>query len=156
MIPGPTPIRFYKQGAAFSAPGKGRLMGHHPRLFIVEVWHSDAGVRASVAGVDGEPARCFDDAAMLGAFMLHARKPAAGGSLPLSSRESEVALLFGAGSSHKRIALQLGLAPATVRNHLSACYRKLGVDNRAALLRALGRPSAAAVDAATPACAAEL
>lgn len=51
----------------------------------------------------------------------------------LSQRERQVAEHFAAGRSHKEIAQSLKLAPATVRNHLSAAYLKLGCDNKASL-----------------------
>jgi hypothetical protein len=38
------------------------------------------------------------------------------------------------GPSHKKIAQALGLAPATVRNHLARVYPVLGVHSRAQLL----------------------
>lgn len=48
----------------------------------------------------------------------------------LSAREREIAALFAAGHSHKAIATEVGLAPATVRNHLQKVYDKLEVTNR--------------------------
>ena len=51
----------------------------------------------------------------------------------LSRREREIAEHFAAGHSHKEIAKSIWLSPATVRNHLSAIYLKLGIDNKAAL-----------------------
>lgn len=51
----------------------------------------------------------------------------------LSRRELEIARHFAQGLAHKEIAQEAGLAPATVRNHLSSIYLKLGVDNKAGL-----------------------
>ena len=51
--------------------------------------------------------------------------------LPL--RQSEVALLFAQGLSHKEIAHQLTIHPTTVRNHLALAYRTLAVTSRAEL-----------------------
>lgn len=51
----------------------------------------------------------------------------------LSPREQGVASLAAAGHTHKAIAQALGLAPATVRNHLARIYRTLGVHSRAQL-----------------------
>lgn len=51
----------------------------------------------------------------------------------LSSREQTVAALAADGASHKEIAQALGLAPATVRNHLARIYQCLEVHNRAQL-----------------------
>jgi DNA-binding CsgD family transcriptional regulator len=59
----------------------------------------------------------------------------------LSPREREVAALYAAGESHRQIARRLGLAPSTVRNHVSHCYEKLAVRSRVALLKALGGDS---------------
>lgn len=59
----------------------------------------------------------------------------------LSRREREVALLYAQGANHKLIASRLGLAPATVRNHLSRVYDKLGVSHRVELMAAIGSKS---------------
>lgn len=53
----------------------------------------------------------------------------------LSPRELVVAREFGKGKSYKIIARDLQLAPATVRNMLQKTYRKLDIDNKAALVR---------------------
>ena len=60
----------------------------------------------------------------------------------LSDREMTIAARYGDGETNTQIATGLGIAPATVRNHLAAIYRKLGVSNKAQLIRALsGRAS---------------
>lgn len=51
----------------------------------------------------------------------------------LSQRELIVARLFGQGESHKEIAQRLDISPATVRNFLSAAYRKLDINDKAEL-----------------------
>lgn len=48
----------------------------------------------------------------------------------LSPRESSVAKKFAKGLTYKQIAKDLGLAPSTVRTHVSATYDKLGVSNK--------------------------
>ena len=53
----------------------------------------------------------------------------------LSPRELEVARLFGRGKSHKEIAKELGLAPATIRHHLSSVYATVGAHDKAELSR---------------------
>jgi DNA-binding CsgD family transcriptional regulator len=53
----------------------------------------------------------------------------------LSPRERTIAREFGLGKSHKTIARDLRLAPTTVRNVLQKTYRKLSIDNKAALAR---------------------
>jgi two-component system response regulator DesR len=49
---------------------------------------------------------------------------------PLSEREIEVLRLARRGLPNPQIAEALHIAPGTVRNHLSAIYRKLGVHSR--------------------------
>lgn len=58
----------------------------------------------------------------------------------LSLREREIADLIAEGRSHKEIARELGLAPATVRNQTARIYEKVGVSSRAALTRAIVAP----------------
>ncbi len=53
--------------------------------------------------------------------------------LPLSPREQQIALAFAAGQSYKQVAQQLGIAPGTVRTHLTRIYEKLGVRDKGAL-----------------------
>lgn len=56
---------------------------------------------------------------------------------PLTPRERDILALLTTGLTRKQIAGQLGLAEATVRNHLSRLYRKLGVsDARQAVVKA--------------------
>lgn len=65
----------------------------------------------------------------------HALLPAA----LLSSRERFVAASYGAGRSHKEVARELGLSPATVRNHLQHIYAKLGIGDKAQLAVVMAR-----------------
>ncbi len=51
----------------------------------------------------------------------------------LSPRERDVATRYARGDTYAAIALALGLAPATVRNHIANCYQKLAVKNKAEL-----------------------
>lgn len=55
----------------------------------------------------------------------------------LTEREWEVATSFADGLTHKEIAGVLHIAPSTVRNHLRAIYEKIGVGNKAELIRSL-------------------
>ncbi len=52
----------------------------------------------------------------------------------LTSRQEEILQRLVEGHSNRRIALELGLAESTVKAHVSAIYRQLGVDNRAQLV----------------------
>jgi DNA-binding CsgD family transcriptional regulator len=58
-------------------------------------------------------------------------------SLGLTRREEMVARAYAAGGSHKEIARELGLTPATVRSYLQQCYLKLDVSNKVSLGDAL-------------------
>lgn len=53
----------------------------------------------------------------------------------LSAREREIVRRYAQGETHAAIASVLGLSPATVRNHIAHCYRKLAVSNKAELVR---------------------
>ncbi|MEQ1662088.1 MAG: helix-turn-helix transcriptional regulator [Thiobacillus sp.] len=53
----------------------------------------------------------------------------------LSPREREIVARYAGGETYARIADALGIAPATVRNHIAHCYRKLAVNNKAELAR---------------------
>lgn len=55
----------------------------------------------------------------------------------LSPREHEVARLMIAGRTRKEAAQELGIAPATVRNHLSAIFAKLGIRKQSELANVL-------------------
>jgi len=52
----------------------------------------------------------------------------------LSAREAQVAELVLRGLSNQDIARTLGMAPATVKKHLSRTFDKVGVDSRAQLI----------------------
>lgn len=55
----------------------------------------------------------------------------------LSPREHDIATRYAQGKTHAAIALELGLSPATVRNHIARCFRKLSVNNKAELIMRL-------------------
>lgn len=67
-----------------------------------------------------------------------------GATARLTGAEMRVATLAAQGMQYKEIAIQLEVAPTTVRNQLQSVYRKLGVSNKTALAAALSR--------ITPAC----
>lgn len=58
----------------------------------------------------------------------------------LSARERQIASAFAQGHSYKAIAADVGLSPATVRNHLQRIYEKLEVTNRDELRALFERP----------------
>lgn len=60
----------------------------------------------------------------------------------LSRRELEVAHAYADGATYRAIAERLGIAPTTVRAHIYAVYRKLGVGSKIALSQALGGTAA--------------
>jgi len=51
----------------------------------------------------------------------------------LSPREMDIATRYAQGKTYAEIAAALALSPATVRNHIAHCYRKLAVNNKAEL-----------------------
>lgn len=53
----------------------------------------------------------------------------------LTPRERDVAARFARGHSHKDIARDLELSPATVRHHLKSAYAKLGIHEKTELAR---------------------
>jgi DNA-binding CsgD family transcriptional regulator len=55
----------------------------------------------------------------------------------LSARKHEISARYARGETHSKIAVSLSLSPATVRNHIARCFKKLGVNNKAELVRRL-------------------
>ena len=66
-----------------------------------------------------------------------AASPASAGAPQLTPRQLEVIELVREGLSNTEIAERLGVTPGTVKVHLSAIYRSIGVRNRTAAVRAL-------------------
>jgi DNA-binding NarL/FixJ family response regulator len=84
--------------------------------------------RDGVTVIDtGLAGRAVDTAAR-----LHADEYWPGARQGLTQRESEVLSLIVAGLSNRRIAARLVVSDETVKSHLRAVYRKLGVGDRAA------------------------
>jgi DNA-binding CsgD family transcriptional regulator len=52
----------------------------------------------------------------------------------LTPREREIVNRYALGETYARIAAALELSPATVRNHIANCYRKLAINNKAELV----------------------
>jgi DNA-binding CsgD family transcriptional regulator len=57
----------------------------------------------------------------------------------LSPREHEIAARYAQGETYAGIAAALELSPATVRNHIAHCYRKLAINNKVELVRRLSK-----------------
>lgn len=55
----------------------------------------------------------------------------------LSTRELEIATQLACGLTHKEIARQLQIAPATVRNHIQAIHERIGIHNNPELVTQL-------------------
>lgn len=53
---------------------------------------------------------------------------------PLTERETEVLALLRGSLLTREIAAELGLSPNTIKTHIRAIYRKLGVSSRAAAI----------------------
>lgn len=72
-----------------------------------------------------------------GFYFLEARYPSP--LERLAPREREVAQRYGQGQTYAEIATALFLSPATVRNLISRCYKKLGVNNKSELIHRISR-----------------
>jgi two-component system nitrate/nitrite response regulator NarL len=79
----------------------------------------------------------------------------------LSPREREIVAAVARGLSNRAIAAEAGIAPQTVKNHLSAIFQKLQVESRVqlailALQRGLGEAPPASEKAFSPDLLADL
>jgi DNA-binding CsgD family transcriptional regulator len=97
---------------------------------------------AAQAGRDGDSARCLALWMPYLHFALHRSSGTLGnrkaasltGSTsprPLTSRELQVLLAVREAKANAQIAVQLGISPLTVKNHLRSIQKKLGARNRA-------------------------
>lgn len=64
--------------------------------------------------------------------MNEGARPQVGGAIALTPRQHDVLVALAQGQSNKEIAEHLDLSPNTVRIHLAAVYRALGVESRVA------------------------
>jgi two-component system nitrate/nitrite response regulator NarL len=55
----------------------------------------------------------------------------------MTPRQSEVASLVALGWTNKQIARELGISPATVKNHVHGALTRLGLPRRAAIGRVI-------------------
>ena len=129
-----------QQQSLAAADGKGII--HVAEEGFVELlrleWPQWCGPRLPELLSNGRPAQRYVGRAIavrfvpvLDMFLLKARPRTAVDDL--SRRELEIAHHFAQGLTNKEIAQKAGLAPATVRNHLSSIYLKLGIGNKAEL-----------------------
>lgn len=66
--------------------------------------------------------------------------PAEGDALTLSAREREIMQSVIQGQTSRQIADELGITKSSVDTYRARIFRKLGVDNRAALIALAGKP----------------
>lgn len=84
----------------------------------------------------------FSTEATLGAPVIIANRrdappPDAAALAALTRRQREVCDLLARGFSNKAIAIELGLSPATVKDHVHAILNRLGLPSRAAVIASL-------------------
>lgn len=83
--------------------------------------------------------RCYREVSLRGGDMAMGMAPIADGLLSegLSTRQWDILMRLVRGERAQEIAADLYLSPSTVRNHLTAIYRKFGVHSQAELLAKL-------------------
>ncbi|MGC9371134.1 MAG: helix-turn-helix transcriptional regulator [Paracoccaceae bacterium] len=85
------------------------------------------GFRVSPAGEEPARPKSLPEVAKLHQEKLHAPDAATGA---LSARETTILARLRDARTNKDIANELGICEGTVKVHLRACYRKIGVRNR--------------------------
>ena len=113
---------------SLAARAKGDALPTPPRL--------PSGAVVGVAKIDGDPVFGGAKCAVLRVESQHQPAPIEG----LSKREREIARLLVAGYSGVNVAAISGLSENTVRTYVRRLYQKLGVANRADLVRKLMSP----------------
>lgn len=124
---------------------------HLHRLLVAPVTDGGLSRRSDVELTTGEPGMLHarlghvggDEAgALIAVLELERERPAVAPSLlaPLTPREQDVALLVVDGLADREIAERLYLSHHTVSQYVKRIYRKLGVDSRVGLTRALLAP----------------
>ena len=136
---------------AFVSFTSARFFGSHPdpavEIELVNPIHpddaSDADTRAAadrVAQLEQHLWRIAHEIEAAGVISTVARAPAPSsvpGLSDLSTRQWEVVTRLLRGQRVSTIAREMYLSPSTVRNHLAAIYRKVGVRSQAELLELL-------------------
>ncbi len=126
-----------------------------PRVLVVSAYLEVGYVTQALrAGADGyvlktEPLSVFTDAVQavfrgeravseeIKTYMLDhmiTERPSDVGLYELTAREQDVLRLLSLGWDNVQIAEELGISPATVKNHVSSLYEKLGIHSRAGLV----------------------
>ena len=119
---------------------------HEPPRLGVVVTPIPSGLGPSGSTIDPHVQHCALEARAahaLGALPAIAHHP---GAADLSARQVEILSRLIAGEGIEDIARSLYLSPSTVRNHLTAIYRKFGVHSRAELLAELLRAASIFLD----------
>ena len=75
-------------------------------------------------------------------YTLPVEDPVRIGEVELTARESEILRMLRSGATTAEVSQALSLSPVTVRRHISAGMAKLGVADRDAAIRAIGRTGA--------------
>ncbi|WP_022942279.1 HTH-type transcriptional regulator MalT [Psychromonas hadalis] len=75
------------------------------------------------------PKNPFDSAAVI-KITNHTSTPRLVKNIPLTAREWQVLGLIHSGCRNHEIALNLGVAPTTIKSHIRNVYQKLGLENR--------------------------
>jgi len=118
---------------AIASKARGDALPTPPRL--------PSGAVTGTAKLDGDPV--FGGARCAVVRVDHFEKQEGGTMEGLSRREREIARLLVAGYSGVNVAAIAGLSENTVRTYVRRLYGKLGVSNRADLVRKLVAPEAA-------------
>jgi DNA-binding CsgD family transcriptional regulator len=121
---------------SLQARAKGEALPTPPRL--------PSGAVVAVAKIEGDPVFNNAKCAILRVEPQEKAAPIEG----LSKREREIARLLVAGYSGVNVAAISGLSENTVRTYVRRLYQKLGVANRADLVRKLMSPAEAKSSAA--------
>jgi DNA-binding NarL/FixJ family response regulator len=123
-------------------PTVNRVLAHGASGFIPKAYSGEAILRALQFVLDGEIYRPRESMAVT----LDDAKPvfaSEGGVVPgdcgLTDRQSQVLKLMVKGKSNRDIATQLGLSEGTVKIHVTAVFKALGVSSRTQALVAASR-----------------
>jgi DNA-binding CsgD family transcriptional regulator len=121
----------YAADAAFGAVPKESFEGWSGKTLPppLKTFLASGQNHVSVAGLDF----VLNRSAQRHILTIHGPSP----ETPLSAGELRTAQMFAAGETHQQIAQTLSISHHTVRNQISAAYRKLGVHSKVALARAL-------------------